>query len=443
MKSQIFTTILLTGLSIGTIFGQSLNKSKLDSLFNNLAEKNKAMGSVTISKNGIQLYSKAIGYSSISENEKKPADLSTKYRIGSISKMFTATMILQLIEEGKTELTIPLSTYFPTLPNASKITVGNLLNHRSGLHNFTDEPDYLEWMTVPKTHDEMLSVISKYKVDFQPNERFSYSNSNYVILGYIIEKIENKDYTAALKNRITSKIGLTDTYFGNKTDIKNDESYSYKFSKGWQQQPDTDLSIPGGAGSIVSTPKDLTKFIEALFSLKLLSEKSLNLMKTMTDGYGLGMFQMPFYSKTGYGHNGGIDGFASVLGYFPEDSLAVSYCTNGQVYPVNDILIGVLSICFNKEYAIPAFRTITLKSEDLDKYLGVYSSTQIPLKITITKNNSQLIAQATGQPSFILDPVEKDKFNFDLAGVKMEFNPLKSEMTLKQGGGLFLFVKEK
>jgi CubicO group peptidase (beta-lactamase class C family) len=443
MKSKIFTTILLIGLSIGKVFPQSINKPKLDSLFNILAEKNKAMGSLTISKNGTVLYNKAIGYSFISDNEKKTSTNITKYRIGSISKMFTATMIFQLIEEGKIKLTTTLDTYFPNIPNANKITISNLLNHRSGIHNLTDNPDYTTWMTQPKTHDEILSIISKSKVDFQPNEKASYSNSNYIILGYIIEKISKQPYSKNLNERITSKIGLSNTYCGGSTNINANESFSYQFATYWKQLPETDMSIPGGAGSIVSTPTDLTKFIEALFSLRLISYNSLIQMKTMTDSYGMGMFQMPFYTKRAYGHNGGIDGFASNLAYFPEDSIAVAYCTNGQVYPLNDILIGILSVCFNKDYSIPTFNVIFLKSADLNKYLGVYSSTQIPLKITITKDSIVLIAQATGQSSFPLEATEKDKFKFDQAGIKMEFNTEKNEMTLKQGGGNFLFTKEK
>jgi CubicO group peptidase (beta-lactamase class C family) len=443
MKSKIFTTILLIGLSIGKVFPQSINKPKLDSLFNILAEKNKAMGSLTISKNGTVLYNKAIGYSFISDNEKKTSTNITKYRIGSISKMFTATMIFQLIEEGKIKLTTTLDTYFPNIPNANKITISNLLNHRSGIHNLTDNPDYTTWMTQPKTHDEILSIISKSKVDFQPNEKASYSNSNYIILGYIIEKISKQPYSKNLNERITSKIGLSNTYCGGSTNINANESFSYQFATYWKQLPETDMSIPGGAGSIVSTPTDLTKFIEALFSLRLISYNSLIQMKTMTDSYGMGMFQMPFYTKRAYGHNGGIDGFASNLAYFPEDSIAVAYCTNGQVYPLNDILIGILSVCFNKDYSIPTFNTIFLKSADLNKYLGVYSSTQIPLKITITKDSIVLIAQATGQSSFPLEATEKDKFKFDQAGIKMEFNTEKNEMTLKQGGGNYLFTKEK
>ena len=440
MRTKILTTTLLIGLSFGTVFPQSFNKPKLDSLMDILAEKNNAMGSLTISKNGVIVYSRAIGYSYISSNEKIPATNQTKYRIGSITKMFTATMIFQLIEGGKLSLTTTVDKYFPQLPNASKITISNLLNHRSGLHNFTDDPEYVTWETQPKTQDEMLAIISKSPVDFQPNEKCSYSNSNYVVLGYILQKISKQSYSKNLSTRITSKIGLPNTYVGAKTDTKKNESFSYRFLNGWEQGLETDMSIPGAAGAIVSTPADLTKFIESLFSLKLVSNSSLSQMKTLTDGFGMGMFQIPFYEKSAYGHNGGIDGFASTLAYFPEDSLAVAYCTNGQVYPMNNILIGVLSSCFNKPYSIPTFN---LKTEDLDKYLGVYSTTQIPLKITITKNAVTLFAQATGQQPFPLDPTEKDKFKFDPAGIIIEFNPDKNEMALKQGGENVLFTKEK
>jgi CubicO group peptidase (beta-lactamase class C family) len=439
-KTKILATTLLIGLSSGTLFSQSFNKPKLDSLMDILAEKNNAMGSLTISKNGVTVYSRAIGYSSISSGEKIPATPQTKYRIGSITKMFTAIMIFQLIEEGKLSLNTTLDKFFPQLPNAKKITIGNLLNHRSGLHNFTDVPEYQNWMTQPKTRDEMLAIITKGGVDFQPDEKFSYSNSGYVVLGYIIEKVSKQSYSKYLSNRITSKIGLSNTYVGGKSDLKKNESFSYRFENDWEQGPETDLSIPGAAGGIVSTPTDLTKFIEALFSLKLVSSSSLEQMKKMTEGYGMGMFQLPFYTKVAYGHNGGIDGFASTLEYFPEDSLAVAYCTNGQVYPMNNILIGVLSIYFNQPYSVPTF---SLKSEDLDKYLGVYSTTQIPPKIIVTKKGATLFAEVTGGASFPLDPTDKDKFKFEPAGITMEFDPDKSELIVKEGENKFFFTKEK
>jgi len=446
MKAKLIAAVLLLTISSGTVFSQSFNKAKLDSLLDILATKDKAMGSLTISQNGTVLYSRAIGYSFISPAEKIPSTDKTKYRIGSISKLFTATMILQLVEERKLSLTETVDKYFPTLPNANKITIDNLLHHRSGLHNFTNDPSYQTYMTQPKTHDEMLAIISGTKVDFEPNEKFAYSNSNYVVLGYLIEKISGQSYATFLANRITSKIGLSSTFVGAKTDVKNNESFSYRFMNDWVQAPETDMSIPGGAGALVSTPGDLTKFIEALFASKLVSSASLNQMKTMIDGYGMGLFQIPFGTKKAFGHNGGIDGFQSNLAYFPDDALAIAYCTNGVVYPMNDVLIGVLRIYFNDPYSIPTFKSLPpfdVKTEDLDKYLGIYSSEKIPMKITITKNGATLIAQATGQSSFPLEATEKDKFRFEAAGINMEFNPDKNEFTLKQGGQNIVFSKEK
>ncbi|MEP6794544.1 MAG: serine hydrolase domain-containing protein [Saprospiraceae bacterium] len=442
MKTKLIYAFLLVSFWSSVACAQMINKAKLDSLFSLLAEKNKAMGSIALSKNGKILYSKAIGYSSITERDKTPATDKTKYRIGSISKMFTATMIFELIEERKIKLTETLDTYFPDIPNANEITISHLLNHRSGIHNFTDDEEYANYMTLPKTEDEMIAIISKNKPDFEPNEKASYSNSNFVLLGYIIEKITKKPYATNLSERITSKIGLSDTYYGGKTNITNIESYSYSYTNKWDLEPETDMSIPGGAGAIVSTPVDLTKFIEALFSLKLVSKESLSMMKTMKDNYGMGMFQMPFYTRKGFGHNGGIDGFGSTVGYFPDDSIAIAYCTNGQVYGMNDILIGVLSIYFNMEYTLPVFSSIQIKPEDLDIYIGTYSSPEIQIKIAITKSGSTLMAQASGQSAFPLEATAPGIFSFGRAGIVLEFNTADNEMTLKQGGGSFVFKKD-
>jgi len=155
------------------------------------------------------------------------------------------------------------------------------------------------------------------------------------------------------------------------------------------------------------------------------------------------MFVIPFYDKQGYGHNGGIDGFTSLLAYFPGDKLAVAYTSNGAVTSTNDVMIGALSIYFNKPFAIPEFKTLALTSADLDKYLGNYASTQMPLKIAITKSNTTLVAQATGQGPFPLEAVAPDKFVFDAAGITLQFNPAQSSFTLIQRGNTYLFTKAK
>jgi CubicO group peptidase (beta-lactamase class C family) len=399
------------------------------------------MGSIAISVNGTLVYQNAIGYSQIKATGKTPATVTTRYRIGSITKMFTAIMIFQLIDEGKLRLETPLATWFSVLPNANKITIGEMLNHHSGLHNFTDDPAYGNYMTMPKSEQEMLAVFAGEPSDFEPGTKAEYSNTNFVLLGYIVEKITGRPYREELKKRITAKIGLTDTYYGSKADPAKKEAYSYKYDAHWEQMPETDMSIPGGAGAIVSTPTDLVKFIEALFAGKLISPASLEQMKTMKDNYGMAMFKIPFYEKSGYGHNGGIDGFTSLLAYFPEDRLAIACISNGVRYSTNDVVIGALSIYFNKPFAIPEFKDITLTSADLDKYLGNYSSTQVALKIAITKNNTILMAQATGQSAFPLEPTGTDKFSFLAAGIVIQFDPAKNSFTLQQGGATYLFTK--
>lgn len=443
MIRKIGRLILIAGISLTQATAQSFNKAKMDSLFDVLTANNKAMGSIAISQNGAVVYSRAIGYSVYNSTEKKQTTTATRYRIGSISKMFTATILFELVEEKKITLATTLDKYYPQLPNAKTITIGNMLNHHSGLHSFTDDSDYSDWMEKAKTEQEMLGIIARGKPEFEPGKRAEYSNTNYLLLGYIIEKICKKPYSKVLSERITSKIGLTNTYYGSKTDSKKNESYSYRYMSGWQQQPETDMSIPGGAGAIVSTPADLCKFIEALFAHKLVKESSLEQMKTLTDNYGMGMFQFPFGRKKSYGHTGGIDGFGSMLSYFPEEHVAVAYTTNGQVYGLNDIMIGALSIYFGNTYDLPTFKTLAVDPATLDKYLGVYASTKIPLKITITKENNVLMAQATGQSAFPMEASEPDKFKFDQAGIVIEFEPAKNEMTLKQGGGSYLFTREK
>ncbi len=430
-------------LLMQTSFAQTFNKAKMDSLMDALAASNKAMISIAIRQNGGLLYSRAIGYSLIDAAHKTPATIQTHYRIGSVSKVFTSVIIFQLIEEGKLTLATPLAKFFPELPNASKITIAEMLNHSSGLHNFTDDSTYLAMLGKKTTHVELLATFRNQKPDFEPGTKNAYSNTNFVLLGYIAEKLDKKPYADILKKRITGKLGLKDTYYGDKINPANQEAQSYYWDNSWKPATETDMSIPGGAGALVSTPTDLTKFMDALFTGKLISDSSLIHMKTTKGGYGMDLVPYPFYNNIGYGHNGGIDGFLSQALYYPDGKVATSYTSNGSNTNLNDVLIGMLSIAFNKPYTVPDFKTITLKSEDLDKYLSVYASAKLPLKINVTKNGAQLIAQATGQGAFSLDATAPNEFKFDAAGIVLLFDPANNQMTLKQGGGSYLFTKEK
>ncbi|TFF32153.1 serine hydrolase domain-containing protein [Mucilaginibacter psychrotolerans] len=440
MIKNLLALALFT-LSVGTaVNAQTLNKPKLDSLLDVLAANNKTMGSLAISVDGKIIYQKSVGHLAV--DAKTPADAHTKYRIGSISKVFTGVITFQLIEEKKLTLETTLDRFYPQIPNAAKITIAQLLSHHSGLFNFTNDPAFGSYMTTPTTHEHLLTKIAAFKPDFEPGAKYAYSNTNFLLLSYIIEKITGKPYAEVVKKRIIDKIGLKDTYYGGKINVAANEALSYNYAGSWKLMPESDMSIPTGAGAMVSTPSDLDKFIEALFAGKLIKAASLEQMKPTTENYGMAMHKMLFKDKTGYGHGGVIDGFLSSLAYFPEDKLAISYTKNGGSYSPDEVLKGALAIYFNQSYVIPSF--VTAKAESLDKYTGVYACPALPIKITVTKDGSTLIAQATGQGAFPLDATTTpDKFVFDAAGIVMEFKPADGQFTLKQGGGEYVFTKEK
>lgn len=434
MISLIFSTFFHTG------WAQHIDDTKLNAYFDTLETHDKFMGSVAVAKDGAIIYARAIGFADTEQQRK--ADENTKYRIGSISKTFTAVLVLKAVEEEKLRLDQSIDPYFPSIENASEITVKQLLQHRSGIHNFTDDPGYLTWNTQPKTEHELVDIIAKGGSDFQPGSKAAYSNSNFVLLTYILEKAYGKPYGDLLQEYIIAPLGLTNTHFGGKIEPGNNEAKSYGFANGWALESETDMSIPLGAGAVVSTPSDLTAFSTALFNGQLLAPESLDQMKTTVDGFGMGLVRIPFYDRTGYGHTGGIDGFRSVFSYFTDGNIAYALTSNGTAMDNNAISIAVLSAVFDKPFDIPVFSSYETTPEQLEAYVGVYASEAVPLKLTITADGGTLMAQATGQSAFPLEATDKDIFKFDPAGVVLEFNPAAHTVLLKQNGAQFLFTKE-
>lgn len=445
MKFTILFTILLTLFNMS--YGQTFDQAKLDQFFDRLAEKNKAMGTLVIAKNGKVIYTRAIGYSQIGETEKTPLTAASRFRIGSITKMFTAALVLQFAEQGKLKLTDTLDKFFPQIPNAKKITIEQILWHRSGIPNVKREQNSQENAnTIPVTKDEMLSLIVKTPPDFEPDTRSSYSNSGYQILGLIIEKITGKSYGDVLKEKITSKIGLNDTYLatGN-IDVSKNEALTYmNFGIGWKQVSETHPSILFSAGGIISTPHDLTRFIQALFDGKVISKASLDKMKTIKEGEGFGIQAVTYVGRTFYEHTGGADNYGAWLAFLPEENLAFAYTTNAKVYPVRDIINGTLDIYYNKPFQIPALESVAVSPEILDKYVGVYSNQDAPVKFTITRKDTTLFFQPGNQAAVPLEATAEDKFKIDNgtpAGIVIEFDAAKNQMTIKRGGGERVFTK--
>lgn len=439
---------LLLLFSVVALSAQNFDKAKLDQYMETLGQNSKGMFSVALLKDGEPVYQKSVGFATVETGKK--ANKNTQYRIGSITKVFTTTMIFQLIEENKLSLDTKLSKYYPKIKNAEDITVSMLLSHRSGIHNFTNDSEYLSYMTQPKSKADMASLIEGLGSDFTPGSKADYSNSAFVLLGFIIEDITSSTYQEQLQKRIANKLNLDKTTYGGKIDASANQAMSYSYNgAAWAPSTITDMSIPHGAGAIISTPTDISKFFTGLFTGKLISENSLSKMKEIREGYGRGLFQLPFNDKTGYGHGGGIDSFSSNSGYFEAEGLALAITSNGMNYTMNDIMIVLLSAYFGRDYEVPNFdqKAITLSAEELPNYEGVFATDAMPLKITVKVANGALTAQATGQGAFPLTAFSKSEFRYDPAGIVMVFAADGdtidyTKFKLKQGGSDITFTKE-
>ena len=431
---------IIYGLLLGLLIAGCDNKqhySKMDTYLDTLEKNNAFMGNVSISRNGKEFYSKSVGFKSVENNIKNTHQ--TQFCIGSISKSFTAALIFKAQEEGLVDINTTLDNYFPDVPNSKIITLDQMLSHQSGIYNFTDS-NFSNWNTKNMTRHEILDIIYSGKPSFDPGVQIGYSNTNYVLLSYILEDIYKKSFSEILKIKITDPLKLEGTYFGSKTDNLSD---SYNYSNGWKMQGYTSPSVAIGAGSIISTADDLNKFYHSLFNEEIVSSLSLSKMIEFKNNTGRGLFVFPFYDKLCYGHTGGIDGFNSISLYFPEDKVGYTSISNGLNFNMNDITIAMLSDVYNKDYEIPVFNTnIVLTSADLDKYLGVYSCEQLPIKLTFTKKHNVLIGQGTNQPPFYLECFKENSFKYTAAGIVIEFNPENNTLVLKQGGGAFLMKRE-
>jgi CubicO group peptidase (beta-lactamase class C family) len=172
-----------------------------------------------------------------------------------------------------------------------------------------------------------------------------------------------------------------------------------------------------------------------LFEGKIVSKESLKQMTTIRDGEGLGIVPFTYAGKTFYGGTGGGDNYGSWLVYQPEEKLAVAYTTNAKIYPVANIVSGVIDIYYNRPFTIPALESIAVSPEVLDKYVGVYSSPDAPMKWTITRDGGTLFFQPPGAQSGVpLEATAPDKFQIEGAAV-FEFDAAKNQMTIKRRGG--------
>jgi D-alanyl-D-alanine carboxypeptidase len=410
------------------------------------AKNNKVMGSLAVYKGGDLLHLGHYGYARVSDTLDLPITDSSLFRVGSISKTFTASLVFKLAEDGLLDLNTRINRYFPNLPNAESISILQLMRHESGIFSLTDDSSYTDIMSLRMSKEKLLQIITDFPPAFKPGEKTEYSNSNYLLLTWILEKASGLDYATLLEKYITGPMELHHTFFGKPDSLhylKEATSYSRE-GKFWVEGTVTDVSVPLGAGAIISTASDIALFFRHLAKGDVLNAASLKTMTEFKDGYGAGIFKIPFYEKTAIGHSGGIDQFVSNAAYFGEDDISIALLTNGLDYPMNDLLIQILSATFGKDMELPDLKKVDVKPEVLNQYAGTYTAEGFPLEIIIRSANGTLYGQATGQPEFPLSATADNTFTFDAAGLKLIFESAegRSYMTLLQMGNKVVFSKK-
>lgn len=444
MRASLFLLIGICCSLFST--AQTLDTVSLDSYFDTLAEDHRFMGTVLIQNDSTILYQKAVGYRDIDENLIN--NIETVFRLGSISKMFTATMIFQLIEEGKLSLDTILAEYFPLLRNSETITIGQLLRHESGLFDYTSDPRYSSYMFTETGRSSLLSLLQMGTPAFEPGTRADYCNTNFLLLSYIIEDLDERTYAESLKTRITDTIGTHSIAFGAAANTTNNDAFSYMYTgEFWQFAGETHMSVPMGAGSVVGNAPDVNSFITALLASEQLLKKSSQdqMLTTNKERYGHGIFKLPYKDANAYGHGGSIDGFRTRTAFLMDSNLAITILSNGLNYDMAAIAKTVIDAATMKEVEIPLFSEIELSKEQLAKYSGLYTSSEIPLTITITNKDGRIVLQASGQQAFVLETDSEAEFSLAALGLVIQFDAILGSQyqsfTLRQGGGEFTFTR--
>ena len=415
-------------------FAQTIhNKNKLDSVYDAFGKYDKAMFRIKVQKERKDIYEKNVGFADL-ESE-TIADDNTKYRIGSVTTTFTAVLIFKAIEEGKMKQTDKLAKFFPRVRNADVIQISNLLEHTSGIRNYDKSKFYDEMKYKSYSKEMLLEMIYKLPSDFPPDYKFSYSNTGYMLLGLILEKIYNKPYEQLLKEKISNPLELKNTDVGNLIDEKNNEAKSYIYYNGWRKNNNLRLNI--GAGNIISTPADINVFYKALFDGKLVSEKSLTQMKNMQKG----MFRYPYESKNMYGHTGSVVGYLTFALYIPEDKIAICITENGVRYDIGDILEYVRNDLYDDKYEIPDFKRIKLDNQELQQYVGKYKYTDESKDLNVYIINDKLYLQQGDSPEVLIEAKEKNNFVYDTNKVELNFVPERKKMIMTTKRNTYTYKK--
>jgi CubicO group peptidase (beta-lactamase class C family) len=364
--------------------------SRIDSIVVEAMERDQVVGiSVGVRKGGEILVAKGYGFADL-ENEVKATE-HTVYRIGSITKQFTAAAIMLLVERGEVRLDDELTRFLPDYPTEGRrITVDRLLTHTSGIMGYTEMGEKF-WgkSRLDLSHEEMVELFSAEPFEFAPGERYQYNNSAYYLLGLIIENVSGMSYAEFLSDQIFSPLGLLEThYLYNLPIIKNRaEGYEVREDKLVNDDP-LSMRLPYSAGSLGSTVMDLLRWQIAIHGNKVVNQAGYDKMTTpatlnsgekTTYGYGLAIGNLENRRKIS--HGGGINGFSTQLSHYPDDDLTVVVLTNTtSAHP------GALeSRIARAVLGLPERRVtpVEISEEELQIYTGTYDPGRSPIEVSI------------------------------------------------------------
>lgn len=398
------------------------------------------MGAVLVARDSHVLFSK--GYGSANLEWDVPNSPATKFRLGSVTKQFTAASILLLEERGKLNVNDPVKKYLPDAPAAwNKITIFHLLTHTSGIPSFTDFPDYAKLEPFATTPADLVARFRDKPLDFEPGEKWSYSNSGYVLLTYLIEKITGDSYEKFVRENIFTPLGMKDSGYDSNFAIIPHRASGYAPGKnGLENAGFIHMSIPQGAGALYSTTEDLLKWEQGLFGGKLLKPASLEKMTTpFKNNYAFGLGVDTVSGHKMISHGGGIEGFNTQLEYYPEDKLTVVVLANVNGPAAGEIARKLTAVAHGETVILPSERKeITLDSKILSRYVGAYQMTGGPVML-ITLESNQLFSQLGNQQAIPIFPESQTMFFPKVVDAELEFSKddehgIPTQLILHQNG---------
>jgi CubicO group peptidase (beta-lactamase class C family) len=355
-------------------------------------------GAAAVARDGKILFAKGYGKANLEWDIPNAPD--TKFRLGSITKQFTAMAILLLEQQGRLKVADPVSKHIPDTPESWKqITIHHLLTHTSGIPNFTSFPDYLKTMALPAPPAESYKRFRDKPLDFDPGTKFSYSNSGYILLGWIVERAGGMAYDEFMRKNIFEPLGMSDTGYDKNETVLAKRAAGYE-NRGRELRNASyiDMSIPHGAGALYSTVLDLVKWDGALRAGKILTpENYVRYFEPVKGNYAYGWMHRTAQDVKMIGHGGGINGFSTMILRVPEEKLVAVTLTNVLPSDAGRVAQDLVMIALGKPAEKPKVRTEVKVSEEILKgYVGEYELSP-NFVMTVTFEDGMLQTQATGQ----------------------------------------------